>query len=73
MLQQHKIVAALFNNLALNTNKTKEMASDYRRHTADSTQLDFYRDSVIRVPSFKFLETYIAEPLSGCANNSSGG
>ena len=56
------------NNLQLNTSKTKEIIIDFRRHSPAHAPLHINGDCVERVPSCKFLGTYISQELSWSTN-----
>ena len=60
------------NNLALNTQKTKEIIVDLRRAKSKAhTPLHISGAEVERVSSFKFLGVHITENLSWSLNSSS--
>uniref|UniRef100_A0A669B3Y2 Reverse transcriptase domain-containing protein n=1 Tax=Oreochromis niloticus TaxID=8128 RepID=A0A669B3Y2_ORENI len=59
-----------YNNLTLNTKKTKEVVLDFRKTRTDPPPLSIKVDYVERVSSFKFLGTHISEDLSWSTNTS---
>uniref|UniRef100_A0A8C7XT65 Alkylated DNA repair protein AlkB homologue 8 N-terminal domain-containing protein n=1 Tax=Oryzias sinensis TaxID=183150 RepID=A0A8C7XT65_9TELE len=56
------------NNLTVNTNKTREIIVDFRKHGADPTPLLINGEHVERVQTFKFLGITISDDLSWTAN-----
>ncbi|MCP4487325.1 MAG: DUF1891 domain-containing protein [Gammaproteobacteria bacterium] len=59
-----------YNNLALNTSKTKELILDFRRNRDDPAPLYINGELVERVDSFKFLGVHISADLSWSNNTS---
>ncbi|XP_076748086.1 uncharacterized protein LOC143421853 [Maylandia zebra] len=57
-----------YNNLTLNTKKTKEVVMDFCRTRTDPPPLSMKGDYVERVSSFKFLGTHISEDRSWSTN-----
>ncbi|KAF7644409.1 hypothetical protein LDENG_00222340, partial [Lucifuga dentata] len=56
------------NNLVLNTTKTKELITDYRRNKTDIQPLFIGGECVERVSDFRFLGVHIEEDLTWSAN-----
>ncbi len=58
------------NNLSLNTSKTKELITDFRRHRSEPALLHINGGRVERVSTFKFMGVQISEDLCRSANTS---
>ncbi len=69
---QHLATWCANNNLALNSQKTKELIVDHRRTKKDPTQTPIYIDGaeVECVANFKFLGVHLSEDLSWTLNTS---